>query len=170
MSPARRALLACSAAAAAAAIAGAGAAGAATASRATQTVLFVNTAALQLRLRPSTYSFRRVSPLATATSPAGANTARVYANSAWRLEVNGSGSFTDGGSPARFIPDSRMTISAGGGPPVALSAVPAEVASGAQTSRAGDPVALIYALTLRWTDPVSRRAFHDTLTYTAYTP
>lgn len=169
MSRVRRGVLACAAAGVAAAATGT-TAGAATSARATQTVYFSNQSAVRLVLRPAAYNFRRVSPLATATSRAGANTARVYSNSAWQLEVNGSGNFTDGGAPALTIPDSRMTISGNGGPQVTLAAAPAVLASGAATRRAGFRVALIYRLRLQWVDPVSNRAFHDTLTYTAYTP
>jgi len=143
---------------------------AATSASATQTVKFTNQQSVQLNLAPSTYNFGKVTPLATATSAAGANTARVYSNTPWQLEVNGSGLFTDGGSPVHTIPDSRMTISGNGGAPITLSSTPGTVATGTPTPKRGVKVALIYALTLQWTDPVSTQAYTDTLTYTAYTP
>jgi hypothetical protein len=169
MSRVRRGVLASAAAAALLAVTGASA-GAATSAPASQTVLFSNQSAVQLKLNPSTYNFGKVTPLTTATSAAGANTARVYSNEPWQLEVNGSGVFSDGGSPVHTIPDSRMTISGNGGAPITLSSAPGSMATGTATPKAGVKVALIYALTLQWTDPVSTQAYTDTLTYTAYTP
>ena len=137
---------------------------------ANQTVKFTNQQSVQLKLAPSTYTFGNVDPLTTYSSPAGANTATVFSNGAWHIQVNGTGRFTDGGTPAKRIPDGRMTISGSGGPPVTLAKKAASIASGAATPQAGTIVPLVYALTLQWTDPVSSNAFTDTLTYTAYTP
>jgi hypothetical protein len=145
-------------------------ASAATSATATQTVKFTNQQSVQLNLAPSTYNFGNVDPLATYSSAAGANTATVFSNGAWHIQVNGTGNFSDGGAPAKLIPDSRMTVSGNGGPPVTLSSTAATIASGTATAQAGTAVPLIYALTLQWTDPVSSNAYSDTLTYTAYTP
>lgn len=143
---------------------------AAASATAKQTVRFTNQQSVQLSLAPSTYNFGNVDPLATHTSAAGANTATVFSNGPWHLQVKGTGRFRDGGTPAKRIPDRRMTISGNGGPPVTLSSTAATIASGTATPQGGLPVQLLYALTLRWTDPVSSNAFTDTLTYTAYTP
>ena len=143
---------------------------AAASTTATQTIKFTNRQAVQLTLTPSTYNFGNVDPLATRTSVAGANVATVFSNGAWHVQVNGTGRFKDGGAPVQRIPDRRMTISANGGPPVTLSAAARTIASGTATTQAGTAVPLVYALTLRWADPVSSNAFSDTLTYTAYTP
>jgi hypothetical protein len=145
-------------------------ASAATSATATQTVRFTNQQSVQLKLAPSVYNFGNVDPLATHTSAAGANIASVFSNGPWHIQVNGTGRFSDGGTPAKRIPDKRMTVSGNGGPPVVLSATATTIASGNATPQAGTAVPLVYALTLRWTDPVSSNAFSDTLTYTAYTP
>jgi hypothetical protein len=158
------------AAAAIATVASAAPANAATSATATQTVTFTNQQSVQLNLSPGTYNFGTVDPLTTYSSPSGANTATVYSNGAWHLTVQGTGNFSDGGSPAKLIPDSRMTVAGNGGTPVTLGTTPGTVASGSQTPQAGDAVNLIYALTLQWGDPTSTSAFSDTLTYTAYTP
>jgi len=142
----------------------------ATSATATQTVKFTNQQSVQLKLAPSTYNFGDVDPLATHTSGIGANTATVFSNGPWHIQVKGTGRFSDGGTPAKRIPDRRMTISGNGGPRVTLSAAAATIASGTATPQAGTAVQLSYALTLRWTDPVSSNAFSDSLTYTAYTP
>src|SRR5579862_7797446 len=91
---------------------------AATSASATQTVKFTNQQSVQLNLAPSTYNFGNVDPLATYSSAAGANTATVFSNGAWHLQVNGTGNFSDGGTPAKTIPDSRMTVAGNGGTPV----------------------------------------------------
>lgn len=135
---------------------------------ATQTVTFTNQASVAVAVSPSPFGFGNVSPLAPATSNPGANTATVYSNSTWHLQVQGTGFFTD--SASNTIPDGRMTISANGGPAAPLASGATGIANGVATPQAGTPVPLVYTLTLLWSDPVGTSSFADTLTYTAVTP
>ncbi len=166
MSRARFALAACVAVVAAAVVVSP--ASAATSASANQTVKFTDQSAVQLTLSNTSYDFGVVDPLATATSAANATVATVFSNSPWRLQVKGSGNFTDG--TGKTIPDSRMSVTSGA-TTVPLSSTATTVASGATaTPTTGTPNNLQYALTLAWNDPISTAAFTDTLTYTAVTP
>lgn len=155
-------------AAAIATVAGAAPANAALGPAANQTVTFTNQASVAVSLNPSAFGFGSVSPLTPAVSPAGGNTATVYSNSTWHLQVAGTGNFTD--SSGNTIPDGRMTISANGGGPQALSSGATGIANGTATPQTGTAVPLVYTLTLLWSDPIGTSSFSDTLTYTAVTP
>ena len=151
MSRARFALAACVAVVAAAVAVSP--ASAATSASANQTVKFTDQSAVQLTLSNTSYDFGVVDPLATSTSAANATVATVFSNSPWRLQVKGSGNFTDG--TGKTIPDSRMSVTSRATTVPSRARRPPSPPGATATPTTGTPNNLQYALTLAVERPIS---------------